>query len=414
MSTEPELRSPEALRALRALRADFPALATRVRGHRLAYLDSAATSLRPRAVIDAVSDVAITRAGSVHRGVHALSEAATDAFDEVRADVAVLLGAATEEVVFTSGTTASINLVAQSWGRRFVGAGDAIVVSELEHHANLVPWQLLCEERGAELRVVEIDARGRISLDDLDRKLDRKVRLVAVSHLSNVLGTITPIAEVAARARAVGARLLVDGAQAIAHLPVDVAGLGCDFYAFSAHKALGPTGTGVLWGRRELLDAMPPWQAGGGMIAQVTYASARFLPPPHRFEAGTPNISGVIGLGAALRYLRALDRDALAAHEAALHRELCARLAAVPGVALLGEPEAAVASFTVERVHPHDVATLLDARGVAIRAGHHCAQPLHGRLGLIASCRASLGCYSGLDDVEQLIGALAHVREVFP
>jgi cysteine desulfurase/selenocysteine lyase len=332
----------------------------------------------------------------------------------VRPQVAAFLGAAEHEIVFTSGTTAAINLVAHSWGRRRVQRGDAIVVAEFEHHANLVPWQLLCEERGAELRVLGFDARGRVSLDELARLLDDRVKLVAVSHLSNVLGTVAPVAELAARAHAVGALLLVDGAQAVAHLTVDVAALGCDFYVFSAHKLGGPTGTGVLWGRRALLDEMPPWQTGGEMIAEVTARAARFREPPHRFEAGTPNISGVIGLGAALRFARSREVVAQASREAALHRRLCALLAATPGVTVLGEPERALAAFTVERAHPHDVATLLDQRGVAVRAGHHCAQPLHQRLGLTASCRASLACFSGDDDLDALADALAAVREVFP
>jgi cysteine desulfurase / selenocysteine lyase len=400
---------------LQQWRAEVPALATKVYGHRLAYLDNASTTFKPRAVIDAVTAVAIAQAGNVHRGVHALSAAATEAFDAVRPQVARWLGAADEsEIVFTSGTTAAINLVAHSWGRRFVQPGEAILVSELEHHANLVPWQLLCAERGAELRVVAIDERGQVSLDDLARQLDRRVKLVAISQLSNVLGTVAPLAEIAAMAHAVGAVLLVDGAQAVAHVPIDVAALGCDFYAFSAHKLYGPTGTGVLWGKRELLEAMPPWQAGGEMISSVSYQGARFRPPPHRFEAGTPNISGVIGLGAALRFLDTLDRRAIMAHEAALHRELLAALAAIKDVTILGQPEAAVVSFTVERVHPHDVASILDEHGVAIRAGHHCAEPLHHRLGLVASCRASLAYYNGRDDLDALIAALHAVREVFP
>lgn len=425
---------PEA--ELARLRAEVPALATRVHGQRLVYLDSAATSLKPRPVIEAVERVAVEQAGNVHRGVHALGEAATEAFDAVRPQVAAFLGAAAaEEIVFTSGTTAAINLVAQSWGRRFVGAGDAIVVSELEHHANLVPWQLLCEERGAALRVLPCDERGRLTAAALEPLLaDGKVKLCALSHLSNVLGTAAPLAELGALAHAHGALVLVDGAQAVAHLPVDVAALGCDFYAFSAHKLEGPTGTGVLWGRGELLAAMPPWQGGGEMIASVSFAGTRFRPPPHRFEAGTPNIAGVIGLGAALRCRAArVERvaavaspcapgapgahgahDALAAHEAALHRQLLARLAALPGVRVLGQPEHALASFVLDGVHPHDVATLLDQRGVAVRAGHHCAQPLHQRLGVPASCRASLAFHNGVDDLDALVDALAGVREVFP
>jgi cysteine desulfurase / selenocysteine lyase len=413
-STAPSASGAAAPATLARWRAEVPALATRINAQRLVYLDNAATTLRPRAVIDAVTRVATEQAGNVHRSVHTLGAAATEAFDAVRPQVAEFLGAGTDEVIFTSGTTASINLVAQSWGRRFVQAGDVVLVSELEHHANLVPWQQLCEERGAELGVIAIDDAGQLSLEDLARQLTRRVKLVALCQLSNVLGTIAPIAEAATLAHAAGARVLVDGAQAAAHLPIDVAALGCDFYAFSAHKLYGPTGTGVLWGRRELLEAMPPWQTGGEMIASVDYRGARFRPPPYRFEAGTPNISGVIGLGAALRVLAERAREGAFAHEAALHRQLRAALAAIPGVTVLGQPEAAVASFTVDRVHPHDVATLLDERGVAIRAGHHCAEPLHQRLGVSASCRASLAHYNGSDDLEALVAALHAVREVFP
>lgn len=405
---------------LAEVRAEIPALAQRVRGGRLVYLDSAATALQSAAVIAAVRKVSVEQAGNVHRGVHALAEAATEAFDAVRPEVARFLGAAAEdEIVFTSGTTAAINLVAQTWGRTFVKAGEAICVSALEHHANLVPWQLLCEERGAELRVIPLDADGRIAPSALESLLgDGKVRLVAVSQLSNVLGAVAPIAQLAELAHGAGARLLVDGAQAVAHLPVDVAALGCDFYAFSAHKLGGPTGTGVLWGRRALLEQMPPWQGGGEMIASVSFSGTRFRPPPHRFEAGTPNISGVIGLGAALaeRAARAarLGPGELEAHEARLHRRLVALLRAQPGIRVLGDPEHALAAFTVERAHPHDVATLLDQHGVAIRAGHHCAQPLHQLLGEPASCRASLALHNGDDDLEALAAGLAAVREVFP
>lgn len=405
---------------LAEVRAEIPALAQRVHGRRLAYLDSAATALQSAAVIAAVRKVAVEQAGNVHRGVHALAEAATEAFDAVRPQVARFLGASSEdEVVFTSGTTAAINLVAQAWGRTFVEAGEAICVSALEHHANLVPWQLLCEERGAELRVIPLDAGGRLAPSALEPLLsDGKVRLVAVSQLSNVLGTVAPIAQLAEVAHGAGARLLVDGAQAAAHLPIDVAALGCDFFAFSAHKLGGPTGTGVLWGRRELLEQLPPWQGGGEMIASVSFSGTRFRPPPYRFEAGTPNISGVIGLGAALaaraELAARLGPGELEAHEARLHRELVALLRAQPGVRVLGEPERALAAFTVERAHPHDVATLLDQHGVAIRAGHHCAQPLHQLLGEAASCRASLALHNGDDDLEALAAGLAAVREVFP
>jgi cysteine desulfurase/selenocysteine lyase len=396
-----------------AWRRDFPALDAAVHGRRLAYLDSASTSLKPRAVIDAVVRVFTQQAGNVHRGVHALSEAATEAYDAARDDIARFLGGHPDEIVLTGGTTEAINLVAHSWGRTHVGPGDAVVATALEHHSNLVPWQVLCAERGASLRIAPIDDRGRIDLAALAGLLDERVRLVAVSQLSNVVGTIAPIAEIARLAHAAGAVVLVDGAQAVVHLPVDVAALGCDFYAFSGHKLFAPTGTGVLWGRRALLAAMPAWQTGGEMVATVDHERARLREPPHRFEAGTPNIAGVIGLGAAIRYLAGIDRAAAARHEARLHARLREALAAAPGVRVLGEPEAGVVAFRVAGAHPHDVATIVDREGVAIRSGHHCAEPLHRRLGADASARASLALYNDDADVDALISALARVREVF-
>jgi len=395
-----------------AWRRDFPALDVRVHGHRLAYLDSASTSLKPTAVIEAVVRVFTHAAGNVHRGVHALSEAATEAFDHARATIAAFIGGAIDEVVLTHGTTEAINLVAHSWGRAHVGAGDAVIVSALEHHSNLVPWQVLCADRGATLRIAPVDDRGRIELAGLTALLDGRVKLVAVSHLSNVVGTIAPIAELARLAHAVGAVLLVDGAQAIAHLPIDVAALGCDFYAFSGHKLFAPTGTGVLWGRRELLAAMPPWQTGGEMVGSVHHDAARYREPPHRFEAGTPDIAGVIGLGAAIGWLANLDRTAIEAHEARLHRRLRDTLAAIEGVRIVGDPEAAVVAFTVDHAHPHDVATIVDREGVAIRSGHHCAEPLHRRFGIAASARASLALYNTDEDIDALAAALSRVRQV--
>ncbi|HEU4726705.1 MAG TPA: SufS family cysteine desulfurase, partial [Kofleriaceae bacterium] len=395
-----------------AWRREFPALDVPVHGRRLAYLDSASTSLKPRAVIEAAVRVFTHQAGNVHRGVHALSEAATEAFDAARAEIARFLGARTDEVVLTRGTTESINLVAHSWGRTHVGPGDVVIATALEHHSNLVPWQVLCAERRAVLRIAPIDPGGRIDLGALAALLDDRVKLVAVSQLSNVVGTIAPIAEIAALAHAVGAQVLVDGAQAIAHLPVNVASLGCDFYAFSGHKLFAPTGTGVLWGRRALLAAMPAWQTGGEMVAAVDETSARLREPPHRFEAGTPNIVGVIGLGAAIRFLGTLDRAAIAHHEARLHGRLRDEIAAIEGVRVLGEPEAAVVAFTLAGAHPHDVATIVDRDGVAIRSGHHCAEPLHHRLGADASARASLALYNDDEDLDALIASLGRVRRV--
>jgi len=399
---------------LEALRREFPALDAPVHGLRLAYLDSASTSLKPRAVIDAVVRVFTHQAGNVHRGVHALSEAATEAFDTAREQIARFLGGRADEIVLTRGTTESVNLVAQSWGRAHVGPGDVVIATALEHHSNLVPWQVLCAERGATLRIAPVDDRGRLDLAGLAALLDGRVKLVAVSQLSNVAGTIAPIAVIAAAAHAVGAVVLVDGAQAVAHLAVDVAALGCDFYAFSGHKLFAPTGTGVLWGRRALLAAMPAWQTGGEMVAQVDDDRARLREPPHRFEAGTPNIAGVIGLGAAIGYLATLDRAAIARHEARLHRRLRDELAAQPGVRVLGDPEAAVVAFTVAGAHPHDLATIVDRDGVAIRSGQHCAEPLHRRFGVDASARASLALYNDDADIDALIGSLARVRQVLP
>lgn len=398
-------------------RREFPALATAVHGHRLTYLDHAATTLKPRAVLEAITRIATEQAGNVHRGVHAMAEAATTAFDAVRPQVAAFLGGRADEIVFTSGATAAINLVAHTWGRTQLRPGDAVLVSEAEHHANLVPWQVLCAERGCELRHLALTTEGELDLTDLERKLDTSVRLVALAHLSNVLGTMPPLRQLCDRAHAVGARVLVDGAQAVPHLAaaeLDVTALGCDFYVFSGHKLFAPPGTGVLWARRELLETMPPWQTGGEMISSVERSRATFRPPPERFEAGTPNIWGVIGLGAALAHLATIPHATRAAHEAAVHRALLEGLRETPGVHVLGAPRAALVSFTMDRAHPHDVATLLDERGVAIRAGHHCAEPLHHRLGLPASCRASLAYTSGLDDVAALLETLRHVREVFP
>jgi len=395
-----------------ALRREFPALDTPVHGRRLAYLDSASTALKPRAVIDAVVRVFTHEAGNVHRGVHALSEAATEAFDAARDEIARFIGGRPDEIVLTRGTTEAVNLIAHSWGRAHVGPGDVVIATALEHHSNLVPWQVLCAERGATLRIAPVDDGGRLELAAFAALLDDRVKLVAVSQLSNVVGTIAPIAQIAALAHAAGALVVVDGAQAVAHLAVDVAALGCDFYAFSGHKLFAPTGTGVLWGRRAVLAEMPAWQTGGEMVAAVDYGRARLREPPHRFEAGTPNIAGVIGLAAAIRYLATIDRAAVARHEARLHRRLVDELTAQRGVRVLGDPEAAVVAFTVAGAHPHDIATIVDRDGVAIRSGHHCAEPLHHRLGVDASVRASLAHYNDDADVDALIASLARVREV--
>ena len=391
---------------LAARRRDFPALATRVHGKRLAYLDSAATALRPQPVIDAI--VRAAQLGAPSRSIHALAEQATSVIEDARSDVAAFLGGRADEVIFTSGTTGSLNLVAQAWGRAHLAAGDAVIVSELEHHSNLMPWQMICGERGAELRIAPVDDAGRIQLD---RVSFERAKLVAVAHVSNVTGTVAPIAELAQRAHAVGALLVVDGAQSVAHLPIDVAALGCDFYAFSAHKLYGPTGTGVLWGRASVLATMPPWQTGGGMIRTVEATRSTFRGAPARFEAGTPNVIGIAGLAAALAYVRAIGD--VRADEARAHAALVAAVRAAGG-RILGEPELAVVAFELPRIHAHDVATLADAEGVALRSGHHCAAPLHARFGVTASSRVSVGCYTDADDVAQFAAALAKLREVFP
>ncbi|HEY4239104.1 MAG TPA: aminotransferase class V-fold PLP-dependent enzyme [Kofleriaceae bacterium] len=392
---------------LAARRREFPALTTRVHGQRLAYLDSAATALRPQCVIDAITRASTHDAGSPSRSVHALAEAATEVVERTRGEIAQFLRAASDEIIFTSGTTASLNLVAHAWGHANLAPGDVVIVSELEHHSNLVPWQLICAATGAELRIAPIDDAGHL---DLSRISFERAKLVAIAHVSNVTGTIAPIAELARRAHAAGAVLVVDGAQAVAHLPVDVAALGCDFYAFSAHKLYGPTGTGVLWGRKAILDALPPWQGGGGMIREVGEQRSTYREVPARFEAGTPNVLGIAGLGAALRFTRTFDARP---DEARAHAGLVAAIRAAGG-RILGEPELAVVAFELPRVHPHDIATLADAEGVALRSGHHCAAPLHHRFGAVASTRASVGCYTDDEDVAQLARALAKIRETFP
>jgi cysteine desulfurase / selenocysteine lyase len=393
---------------LAARRRDFPALATVVNGHRLAYLDSAATALRPQAVIAAMTSAATL--GSPYRGVYALAEAATSVVERTREEVARFINGSPGEIVFTSGATASINLVAQAWGRANLNRGDVVIATELEHHSNLTPWQMICAERGAELRLAPIDDNGRVVIDRLDFT---RAKMVAIAHVSNVVGTVAPIAELARRAHAVGALLLVDGAQAVAHLPVDVDALDCDFYAFSAHKLYGPTGTGVLWGRAGHLDAMPPWQGGGGMIRSVGPTSSTYREAPARFEAGTPNVIGIAGLGAAIEHTQTMEMRTVHSDEARAHRALLAVIRAAGG-RVIGAPELAVIAFEMPRVHPHDIASLADGEGVALRSGHHCAAPLHHRFGLAASARVSVGCYTGDDDVAQLAVALAKIRDVFP
>jgi cysteine desulfurase/selenocysteine lyase len=399
-----------------AARADFPALGQLVHGRPLVYLDNAATTLKPRAVVEAVRRALEVECGNVHRAAHALGVAATERYEAARAGVRRFLGARSErEIVFLRGTTEAINLVAQSYGRARVGPGDEVLVTELEHHSNFLPWKMLCDERGARLRVLPAGERGELRLDLLPALLGPRTRVVAVGHVSNALGTVNPVEHVARLAHDAGAVVVVDGAQAVAHGPVDVARLGCDFYAFSGHKVFGPTGIGVLYGREALLEQMPPWQGGGDMALAVSEAAVRYREPPYKFEAGTPNVAGALGLAAAVEYLARARPAAVAEYEAGLLDRAARALAALPGVRVLGAParRAPVVSFDVAGVHPHDVATVLDRRGVAVRGGHHCAQPLMRRLGLPATCRASFALYNTAADVDALVAALGDVLETF-
>jgi cysteine desulfurase/selenocysteine lyase len=397
---------------VQAIRSQFPAFARRIHGAPLAYLDSASTTQKPAAVIRALVH-AYEASANIHRGVHLLSVEATEAFEAVRGKAAKLLGSNDpKEIVFVRGTTEGINLVAQSYGRSHVKAGDEILVSELEHHSNLVPWQMLCQEKGARLRVLPIDERGDIVLDRLDALLGPRTRIVAVAHVSNSLGTVLPIREITKRARAVGAVTVVDGAQAVSHMPVNVTELGCDFYVFSGHKLYGPTGSGVLWGRRTVLEAMPPWQGGGDMILSVTFAETTFNHVPHRFEAGTPDIAAVIGLGAAIDWIESIGLLRIVAREAEMLERATRIVQAVPDARLIGtaRDKRAVISFNVGDIHPHDVGTALDLEGVAVRTGHHCTQPVMDHFGIDATVRASLGIYTTEEDLDRLGAALVKAR----
>jgi cysteine desulfurase/selenocysteine lyase len=398
------------------LREDFPILAQRVRGKPLVYLDNAATSQKPRAVIDAVSRFYGSENANIHRGVHYLSERATVAYDGVRERVARFLNAASpREIVFTRGTTEGINLVAQSWGRSTLKAGDEILITGMEHHSNIVPWQLVAAQTGATVRAVPITDTGELDLKAFDRLLTDRTRLLAVVHLSNALGTINPVRWMISHARERGIVTLVDGAQSAPHLPVDVQALDCDFYAFSGHKIFGPTGIGALYGRASLLEAMPPWQGGGDMIETVTLEQSTWAPPPARFEAGTPPIAQVIGLGAALEYVEAVGRPAIGAWEEELLAYATERVGELDGVRIIGtaREKASVLSFVVEGVHPHDVGAVLDDEGVAIRTGHHCAQPVMHRFGVPATVRASFAFYNTRAEVDALVRGLLRVRSVF-
>ena len=416
MATQPIAAPAGAVLDLERVRADFPALHQQVKGKPLVYLDNAATTQKPRAVIDAVSSFYERDCANVHRGVHMLSQRATVAYENARTAVKAHLGAKdSREIVFTRGTTESINLVAHSFVGPRLKPGDEILITTMEHHSNIVPWQLLAERTGAVLKVAPIDDRGELVLDELDRLLGERTRILSVVHVSNALGTVNPIAEIVQMAHAHGVPVLVDGAQALPHMKVDVRELDCDFYAFSGHKVYAPTGIGALWGKRSHLLEMIPYQGGGDMILSVTFEKTTFAEPPHRFEAGTPNIAGAIGLAAALKYVDTVGLEAIAAHEHRLLEEATAAVLEVPGVRLIGQARrrSGALSFVMDGIHPHDVGTILDTEGVAVRAGHHCAQPVMLRYNISATVRASFGLYNTSDEIAALVRGLHRVREVF-
>lgn len=398
------------------IREDFPILKREVRGKPLVYLDNAATTQKPQVVIDTISHYYASENANVHRGIHTLSEAATQAYEEAREKVRRFLNAAdTREIIFVRGTTEAINLVAQSYGRTFLTAGDEIVISAMEHHSNIVPWQLLCEQIGVRLRVIPFNHHGELLLDEYERLLNERPKLVSVTHVSNALGTINPIKPIIERAHRRGIPVLIDGAQAAPHLQVDVQTLDCDFYALSGHKLYGPTGIGVLYGKTELLQRMPPYQGGGDMISVVTFEKTHYNALPYKFEAGTPHIAGTIGLGAAIDYVQAIGLDRVAAYEAQLLAYATEALETIPGLRIIGTaPEkASVLSFVLECAHPHDIGTILDREGVAIRAGHHCAMPVMQRFGVPATARVSFALYNLREEVDALVRAIHKVIEVF-
>jgi cysteine desulfurase/selenocysteine lyase len=400
---------------VRAIREDFPILRTRVHGKPLVYLDNAATTQKPQSVVDAVVRSYAQDNANVHRGVHLLSERATEAFENARIKVQRFLNAADpREIIFVRGATEAINLVAQTYGRTHVGPGDEIVISEMEHHSNIVPWQMLCEQMGARLRVVPITDAGELRLEALDSLLTERTRLMAIVHVSNALGTVNPVRAMIQKAHRLGIPVLVDGAQAVSHLKVDVQDLDCDFYVLSGHKLLGPTGIGVLYGRLSLLEAMPPYQGGGDMIRSVSFEKTTYQVVPHKFEAGTPHIAGAVGLGAAIDYLNEIDFAAIDAHEQALLAYGTSALSRIPGLRLMGTAahKTSILTFVMDGIHAHDIGTILDQDGVAIRTGHHCTQPLMDRLGVPATARASLALYNTREEVDVLVDALGKVREI--
>ena len=403
---------------VQAIRAQFPVLQRSVGERPLVYLDSTATSQKPLAVIEAMNEFYRRYNANVHRGVHTLSEEATAAYEGARKRIARFINArSSREVIYTRNATEAINLVAYTWGRANLKPGDAVLITEMEHHSNIVPWQLLRDHVGLELRVVPVTDDGYLDMEALDRLLDERVKLVSVTHMSNVLGTVNPVAEIARKAHAVGALILVDGAQSVPHMPVDVQALDIDFLAFSGHKMCGPTGIGVLWGREELLEAMPPFLGGGDMIRRVTFEQSTWADLPHKFEAGTPAIAEAIGLGAAVDFLSALGMENVRRHEIEITAYALEALSEVPHLRLFGpaiaDHRGGVTSFTLGHVHPHDIAALLDREGVAVRAGHHCAQPLMRRYGVVAMARASFYIYTTKEEIDLLVRALRHVEAVF-
>jgi cysteine desulfurase/selenocysteine lyase len=397
------------------IRRDFPVLNQKVHGKPLVYLDNAATTQKPLAVIEAIANYYRHDNSNIHRGVHTLSERATEAYEKVRVAAQKFLNAAdSKEIIFVRGTTEAINLVAQTYGRKNVGSGDEVLITALEHHSNIVPWQLLCEEKGARLRVAPINDRGELLLDEFEKLLGARTKIVAVGHLSNALGTINPIREIVRMAHARNIPVLVDGAQAAPRMPVNVQELDCDFYAISGHKMYGPTGIGVLYGKTELLEAMPPYQGGGDMIASVTFEKTVYNRLPYKFEAGTPNIADTIGLGAAIEYLNSLGLDQVEQHEADLLSYATSAVESIPGVHIVGtaREKAGVLSFVMDDIHPHDIGTILDNEGIAVRTGHHCAQPVMQRFNIPATARASFGLYNTRAEVDALVAGIHKVREV--
>ncbi len=398
------------------IRNDFPILQTKVHGHPLVYLDNAATSQKPQAVIDALVRYYEGENANIHRGVHYLSQIATEEFEKARETVRAFLNAArASEIIFTRGTTEALNLVAQTYGKANVGSGDEVLITTMEHHSNIVPWQMLCEEKGAKLRVAPMNDEGELLFAEYEKLLGSKTKVVAVGHVSNALGTINPLKQMIAAAHAKGAVVVVDGAQAVPHLKVDVQDLDADFYAFSGHKMYGPTGIGVLYGKQALLEAMPPWQGGGDMISSVTFEKTTYNKVPHKFEAGTPDMAGVAGLKAAIEYMNGIGIEKIAAHEHELLVYATEAIGAIEGVRLIGtaREKAGVLSFVLDEVHPHDIGTILDQQGIAVRTGHHCAQPVMERFSIPATVRASFAVYNTKGEIDALARGIRKVREVF-